>query len=183
MLPEDTVRALRVSGAGAPPTGGSYARDCARGEQLGLNDDELAFYGARETDDSAVQILSDEAPRSIARELVGTVRNNVTIDWTLRENVRASLRRHLRLRRHRYPPDKQEQAALTVLEQAPWDLASPCGSRVSLAWLPALNSSRPRRYPRRAPTAGVRGQGRDSLRAVARCRSSRNPRRGPARLR
>ena len=91
-----------------------------RGEQLGLNDDELAFYDALETNDSAVQVLGDETLRAIARELVETVRNNVTIDWTLRENVRANLRRHVRriLRRHGYPPDKQEQATLTVLEQA-----------------------------------------------------------------
>ncbi len=92
----------------------------ARGEQLGLTDDELAFYDALETNDSAVQVLGDEALRTIARELVETVRRNVTIDWTLRENVRANLRRLVRriLRRHGYPPDKQEQATLTVLEQA-----------------------------------------------------------------
>ena len=92
----------------------------ARGEQLGLTDDELAFYDALETNDSAVQVLGDETLRAIAQELVKTVRNNVTIDWTLRENVRANLRRHVRriLRKHGYPPDKQEQATLTVLEQA-----------------------------------------------------------------
>ena len=92
----------------------------ARGEQLGLTEDELAFYDALETNDSAVQVLGDETLRAIARELVETVRNNVTIDWTVRENVRANLRRHVRriLRRHGYPPDKQEQATLTVLEQA-----------------------------------------------------------------
>ena len=61
----------------------------ARGEQLGLTEDELAFYDALETNDSAVQVLGDETLRAIARELVDTVRNNVTIDWTLRENVRA----------------------------------------------------------------------------------------------
>ena len=56
----------------------------ARGEQLGLSDDELAFYDALETNDSAVQVLGDETLRAIARELVDTVRNNVTIDWTER---------------------------------------------------------------------------------------------------
>ena len=92
----------------------------ARGEQLGLSDDELAFYDALETNDSAVQVLGDEALRDIARELVDTVRRNVTIDWTLRENVRANLRRLVRriLRKHGYPPDKQEKATRTVLEQA-----------------------------------------------------------------
>ena len=92
----------------------------ARGEKLGLTDDELAFYDALETNDSAVQVLGDDALRAIAQELVATVRANVTIDWTLRENVRAQLRVLVRriLRRHGYPPDKQEKATLTVLEQA-----------------------------------------------------------------
>ena len=92
----------------------------ARGERLGLSEDELAFYDALETNDSAVQVLGDDTLREIARELVETVRGNVTIDWTLRENVRANLRRLVRriLRRHGYPPDKQEKATVTVLEQA-----------------------------------------------------------------
>ena len=92
----------------------------ARGEELGLSEDELAFYDALETNDSAVQVLGNETLRSIARELVETVRGNVTIDWTLRENVRANLRRLVKrtLRRHGYPPDKQEKATRTVLEQA-----------------------------------------------------------------
>ena len=92
----------------------------ARGERLGLSEDELAFYDALETNDSAVQVLGDDTLRDIARELVDTVRNNVTIDWTVRENVRANLRRMVRrvLRKHGYPPDKQERATRTVLEQA-----------------------------------------------------------------
>ena len=92
----------------------------ARGEKLRLSDDELAFYDALETNDSAVQVLGDETLRDIARELVATVRGNVTIDWTLRENVRANLRRLVKriLRKHGYPPDKQEKATRTVLEQA-----------------------------------------------------------------
>ena len=92
----------------------------ARGEKLGLSEDELAFYDALETNDSAVQVLGDENLRAIARELVETVRSNVTIDWTLRENVRANLRRLVKrtLRRYGYPPDKQEKATRTVLEQA-----------------------------------------------------------------
>ena len=89
-------------------------------EQLGLSDDELTFYDALGANDSAVQVLDDETLRDIARELVETVRGNVTIDWTLRENVRAQLRVLIRriLRKHGYPPDKREQATLTVLEQA-----------------------------------------------------------------
>ena len=92
----------------------------ARGEKLGLSENELAFYDALEANDSAVQVLGDETLRAIARELVETVRGNVTIDWTLRENVRANLRRLVKrtLRRHGYPPDKQEKATRTVLEQA-----------------------------------------------------------------
>jgi type I restriction enzyme R subunit len=92
----------------------------ARGEELGLTDDEVAFYDALETNDSAVQVLGDETLRTIARELVETVRNNVTIDWTLRENVRAQLRVLVKriLRKYGYPPDKQEKATQTVLEQA-----------------------------------------------------------------
>ena len=92
----------------------------ARGEALGLSEEELAFYDALETNDSAVQVLGDETLRDIARELVETVRRNVKIDWTIRENVRANLRRLVKrvLRKHGYPPDKQEQATQTVLEQA-----------------------------------------------------------------
>ena len=92
----------------------------ARGERLGLSEDELAFYDALETNDSAVKVLGDETLRDIARELVETVRKNVSIDWTLRENVRAQLRVLVRriLRKHGYPPDKQAKATLTVLEQA-----------------------------------------------------------------
>jgi type I restriction enzyme R subunit len=91
-----------------------------RGEQKKLSDEELAFYDALETNDSAVAVLGDETLKGIARELVDIVRRNVTIDWTLKESARANLRRlvkHL-LRKHGYPPDKQEKATLTVLEQA-----------------------------------------------------------------
>jgi type I restriction enzyme R subunit len=92
----------------------------ARGERLGLSDDELAFYDALETNDSAVRVLGDDTLKSIARELVATVRKNVTIDWTMRDNVRAQLRVYVKriLRKHGYPPDKQERATQTVLEQA-----------------------------------------------------------------
>lgn len=92
----------------------------ARGERLGLTDDELAFYDALETNDSAVQVLGDDTLRLIARELVDTVRKNTTIDWAIRENVRAQLRVFVKriLRKYGYPPDKQEKATQTVLEQA-----------------------------------------------------------------
>ncbi len=92
----------------------------ARGEELGLSEDELAFYDALETNDSAVKVLGEPTLKTIARELVATVRKNVTIDWTLRENVRAQLRVVVKriLRKYGYPPDKQEKATQTVLEQA-----------------------------------------------------------------
>ena len=91
-----------------------------RGEDLGLTEEELAFYDALETNDSAVKVLGDETLRTIARELVQTVRRNVTIDWTVRESVRARLRTLVKrlLRKYGYPPDKQEKAVVTILEQA-----------------------------------------------------------------
>ena len=94
--------------------------DLARGEELGLNEDELAFYDALETNDSAVQVLGDETLRTIAQELVETVRRNATIDWTARASVRAGMRNAVRrvLRKHKYPPDKQDRAVETVIEQA-----------------------------------------------------------------
>jgi type I restriction enzyme, R subunit len=92
----------------------------ARGEALGLTEEEVAFYDALGANDSAVQVLGDDTLRAIARELVATVRANVTIDWTMRENVRAHLRVLVKriLRKNGYPPDKQERATRTVLEQA-----------------------------------------------------------------
>jgi type I restriction enzyme R subunit len=92
----------------------------SRGEALNLTPDEAAFYEALEVNDSAVKVLGDDALCTIARELVVTVRSNVTIDWTVKESVRAKLRVLVKriLRKHGYPPDKQEQATATVLEQA-----------------------------------------------------------------
>ena len=92
----------------------------ARGDALGLSEDEIAFYDALEANDSAVKLLGEPTLRAIAQELVKTVRANVSIDWTLRENVRAQLRVLVKriLRRFGYPPDKQEQATQLVLEQA-----------------------------------------------------------------
>ena len=90
-----------------------------RGERLGLTEDEVAFYDALETNDSAVRVLGDKVLKAIARELVVAVRKNVTIDWQVRENVRAGLRVIVKriLRKYGYPPDKQEKATQTVLEQ------------------------------------------------------------------
>ena len=96
-------------------------RDAARrGEKLGLTEDEIAFYDALEVNDSAVQLLGDEKLREIAQELLRTIRNNIKIDWTVRENVRAQMRVMIKriLRRYGYPPDKQARATELVLEQA-----------------------------------------------------------------
>lgn len=91
-----------------------------RGDDLRLSDEELAFYDALEVNDSAVKVLGDETLRTIAVELVKTVRQNVSIDWTMKESTRANIRRIVKriLRRYGYPPNKQEKAAETVLEQA-----------------------------------------------------------------
>ncbi len=91
-----------------------------RGDRLRLSEDELAFYDALDADDSAVKVLGDETLRTIARELVETVRGNVTNDWMLRESVRVRLQMFIKriLRRYGYPTDRQERATRTVLEQA-----------------------------------------------------------------
>ena len=91
-----------------------------RGDQLGLTEDEVAFYDALEVNDSAVKVLGDDTLKLIARELVEAVRRNVTIDWTVRENARAGIRVIVKriLRKFGYPPDKQAKATETVLSQA-----------------------------------------------------------------
>ena len=91
-----------------------------RGKDLGLNEDEVAFYDALADNESAKEVLGDETLRTIARELVVTVKKNITIDWSVRENVQAKLRVIVKkiLRKYGYPPDKQEKATITVLEQA-----------------------------------------------------------------
>jgi type I restriction-modification system DNA methylase subunit len=91
-----------------------------RGAKLSLSKDEVAFYDALETNDSAVKVLGEDTLKTIARELVAAVRKNVTIDWGVRENVRAHLRVIVTriLRKYGYPPDKQEKGTQFVLGQA-----------------------------------------------------------------
>jgi type I restriction enzyme R subunit len=91
-----------------------------RGGDLALTEDELAFYDALGTNDSAVAVLGDKLLAQIARELTQTIRGSVTIDWTEKETVRAKLRTLVRrkLRQHGYPPDKAETAVETVMKQA-----------------------------------------------------------------
>lgn len=91
-----------------------------RGEALGLTDDEVAFYDALATNDSAVQAMGDAKLKVIAAELISQVRKSVTIDWTLRESARAKIRVMVKriLNKHGYPPDLQDDAVKTVLQQA-----------------------------------------------------------------
>ncbi len=91
-----------------------------RGECLGLNDDEIAFYDALEVNDSAVQLLGDDTLKLIAQELVNAVKRSVSVDWTKRENARAQIRVMVKriLRKYGYPPDMQAKATELVLEQA-----------------------------------------------------------------
>jgi type I restriction enzyme R subunit len=91
-----------------------------RGAKLGLREDELAFYDAVRQNDAAVVELGDDTLKAIAHELVDIVRRNATVDWDKKEQVRASLRRHIRrlLTKYQYPPDKQESAVLLVMQQA-----------------------------------------------------------------
>jgi type I restriction enzyme R subunit len=91
-----------------------------RGETLGLNEDEVAFYDALADNGSATQVMGDEKLKILAMELVLRVRQSVTIDWTLRENARAQIRVLVKriLRQFGYPPDMEKKATELVLEQA-----------------------------------------------------------------
>jgi type I restriction enzyme, R subunit len=91
-----------------------------RGEDLGLDFREYAFYSALEVNDTSVAVLGDEILRHIARELVDTVKKNTSIDWTVRENVQAKMRIAVKkiLRKYGYPPDMELKATETVIEQA-----------------------------------------------------------------
>ncbi len=91
-----------------------------RGEELDLSEDELAFYDALADNESARQVLGDETLKKIAVELTQLVKQNTSIDWNLRESVRAKLKVLVKrlLRKYGYPPDKQQRATELVLEQA-----------------------------------------------------------------
>ncbi|MDH0689853.1 type I restriction endonuclease subunit R [Stutzerimonas stutzeri] len=97
-----------------------FAAASKRGEQLGLNDDELAFYDALANNEASVRELGDEILAKIAHELTANLRQNVTVDWNNRDSVRAKLRLMVKriLRKYKYPPDQQEEAAQLVLAQA-----------------------------------------------------------------
>ncbi len=91
-----------------------------RGEELGLTDDEIAFYDALAANESALQAMGDDKLKVIAAELITQVRKSVSIDWTLRESARAKIRVMVKriLNKYGYPPDLQEEAVKTVLRQA-----------------------------------------------------------------
>jgi type I restriction enzyme R subunit len=91
-----------------------------RGEALGLTEDELAFYDALADHGGVREVMSDKVLAKIAHDLVEAIRGSVTIDWTQKEAVRADMRRKVKklLRYHGYPPDKQEDAVVVVIEQA-----------------------------------------------------------------
>lgn len=91
-----------------------------RAEEMELSEDELAFYDALTQSKSAAEVLGDAQLRAIARDLVKSVRESATIDWNLREGVRAGIRLKIKklLRKHGYPPDATENATDQVLEQA-----------------------------------------------------------------
>ena len=97
-----------------------FAAASKRGDELGLNDDELAFYDALANNESSVRELGDEILAKIAHELTASLRANVSVDWSSRESVKAKLRILVRriLRKYKYPPDQAEEAAQLVLNQA-----------------------------------------------------------------
>ncbi|WDM58730.1 type I restriction endonuclease subunit R [Pseudomonas sp. NEEL19] len=97
-----------------------FAAASKRGDALGLNDDELAFYDALANNEASVRELGDEILAKIAHELTDSLRQNVTVDWSNRDSVRAKLRLLVKriLRKYNYPPDQQEEAAQLVLAQA-----------------------------------------------------------------
>ncbi|HEY8290282.1 MAG TPA: type I restriction enzyme endonuclease domain-containing protein, partial [Acetobacteraceae bacterium] len=92
----------------------------ARGEETGLSEEEIAFYDALADNESAVEAMGDDRLKVIAHELVVSLKQNVAVDWTQRESARARLRVLVKriLRKYGYPPDLQDAAVRTVLEQA-----------------------------------------------------------------
>jgi len=91
-----------------------------RGEELGLREDEIKFYDALANNESAVRELQDETLKKIAQELTQSLRDNLTVDWSERESVRAKLRLMVKrvLKKYKYPPDLADHAVQLVLEQA-----------------------------------------------------------------
>jgi type I restriction enzyme R subunit len=98
----------------------SFNEAARRGESLGLTPEELAFYDALETNEASVRQLGDAALKEIARQLTDYLRKNLSVDWSVRETVRAKMRAQVKLilKRHKYPPDLEARAIELVLKQA-----------------------------------------------------------------
>lgn len=97
-----------------------FQEELARDEALGLNPDEIAFYDALAENESAVRELGDDTLKKIAVEITDKLRKSTTVDWQVRESVRAKLRILVRrtLRRYKYPPDRAPAAVELILKQA-----------------------------------------------------------------
>lgn len=91
-----------------------------RGEEQGLSEEEIAFYDALAENNSAREVMGDEKLRVIAHELLNRVKSNVTVDWIHRDSARARIRVLVKgiLKKYGYPPDLQDAAVQTVLQQA-----------------------------------------------------------------
>nr|VFK60371.1 MAG: protein of unknown function (DUF3387) [Candidatus Kentron sp. TUN] len=91
-----------------------------RGEEEGLNEDEIAFYDALAENESAVEVMGNNELKVIAHELLINLQKNASVDWSHRESARARMRVLVKriLRRYGYPPDLQDAAVRTVLQQA-----------------------------------------------------------------
>jgi type I restriction enzyme, R subunit len=91
-----------------------------RGEELGLSEEEIAFYDALADNESAVELLGNETLRLMAAELVKIIRQNAGVDWTLRKNIQAKMKVNVKrlLKKYGYPPDKQKLATENILKQA-----------------------------------------------------------------
>jgi type I restriction enzyme R subunit len=108
-----------------------FKEDAERGQELGLSPDEMAFYDALATNEASIRELGEDTLRKIARELTDRLRRSNAVHWYMRESVRARLRLMVRtiLKKYKYPPDKQEEATATVLEQA---------EKLSATWAAAM---------------------------------------------
>ena len=97
-----------------------FREAAGRGERLGLSEDEVRFYDALAANESAVRELADETLKKIAHELTENLRQNLSVDWSERESVRARLRLMVKriLRKYKYPPDSADAAVELVLQQA-----------------------------------------------------------------
>ncbi len=89
-------------------------------KDLGLNDDEIAFYDALTADDIIKEVMDDETLKKIAHELTMSIRNNITIDWSVRKSAQAGMRRIIKrlLKKYDYPPEQAKHALEVVMRQA-----------------------------------------------------------------